>query len=111
MAYDSDPTSLDPHEQLASATLQLSHLLFDPLVRFRKDMSHEPRLAKSWEQIDPRTTRFHLRDGVRFQSGRTLSGEGRRLDVQPAEAQPRLQGAVRAFHRGEGGRSADGRSR
>jgi peptide/nickel transport system substrate-binding protein len=73
MAYDSDPTSLDPHEQLASATLQLSHILFDPLVRFRKDMSHEPRLAKSWEQIDPRTTRFHLRDGVRFQSGRTLS--------------------------------------
>ena len=34
MAYDADPTSLDPHEQLASATLQLSHLVFDPLVRF-----------------------------------------------------------------------------
>ena len=28
MAYDSDPTSLDPHEQLSGATLQLSHLLF-----------------------------------------------------------------------------------
>ena len=39
MAYDADPTSLDPHEQLASATLQLSHLVFDPLVRFRQDMS------------------------------------------------------------------------
>jgi peptide/nickel transport system substrate-binding protein len=75
MAYDADPTSLDPHEQLASATLQLSHLLFDPLVRFRKDMSHEPRLAKSWEKIDERTTRFHLRDGVRFHSGRTLTAE------------------------------------
>ena len=34
MAYDSDPTSLDPHEQLSGATLQLSHLLFDPLIRF-----------------------------------------------------------------------------
>jgi peptide/nickel transport system substrate-binding protein len=75
MAYDADPTSLDPHEQLASATLQLSHLLFDPLVRFRKDLSHEPRLAKSWEAIDARTTRFNLRDGVRFHSGRTLSAE------------------------------------
>ncbi len=37
MAYDADPTSLDPHEQLASSTLQLSHLIFDPLVRFRQD--------------------------------------------------------------------------
>ena len=73
MAYDSDPTSLDPHEQLSGATLQLSHLLFDPLIRFRQDLTLEPRLAKSWEKIDERTTRFHLREGVKFQSGRTLS--------------------------------------
>ena len=39
MAYDADPTSLDPHEQLASATLQLSHLTFDPLLRFRQDLT------------------------------------------------------------------------
>ncbi|MGB3020832.1 MAG: ABC transporter substrate-binding protein [Methyloceanibacter sp.] len=73
MAYDADPTSLDPHEQLASATLQFSHLVFDPLLRFRKDLTLEPRLATSWEKIDDRTTRFHLRQGVRFHSGRTLS--------------------------------------
>jgi len=75
MAYDADPTSLDPHEQLASATLQLSHLVFDPLVRFRQDLSLEPRLAKSWEQIDDRTTRFHLRDDVTFHSGRKFGAE------------------------------------
>ncbi|HVQ11539.1 MAG TPA: ABC transporter substrate-binding protein, partial [Methyloceanibacter sp.] len=65
MAYDSDPTSLDPHEQLSGATLQLSHLLFDPLIRFRQDLSIEPRLAKSFEKIDERTIRFHLREGVK----------------------------------------------
>src|SRR5512134_1607035 len=75
MAYDSEPTSLDPHEQLSGATLQLSHLLFDPLIRFRQDLSIEPRLAKSYEQIDERTMRFHLREGVKFQSGRTLSAK------------------------------------
>jgi peptide/nickel transport system substrate-binding protein len=73
MAYDSDPTSLDPHEQLSGATLQMSHLLFDPLIRFRQDLSIEPRLAKSYEKIDERTTRFHLREGVKFQSGRALT--------------------------------------
>jgi peptide/nickel transport system substrate-binding protein len=75
MAYDADPTSLDPHEQLASATLQLSHLVFDPLVRFRQDLSLEPRLATRWEQIDERTTRFHLRDDVTFHSGRKMTAD------------------------------------
>jgi peptide/nickel transport system substrate-binding protein len=26
MAYDADPVSMDPHEQLAGGTLQLSHI-------------------------------------------------------------------------------------
>jgi len=75
MAYDADPASLDPHEQLSGATLQLSHLVFDPLVRFRQDLTLEPRLAKSWEQIDDRTTRFHLRDDVKFHSGRKMTAD------------------------------------
>ena len=75
MAYDADPASLDPHEQLSGATLQLSHLVFDPLVRFRQDLTLEPRLAKSWEQIDDRTTRFHLRDDVKFHSGRMMTAD------------------------------------
>lgn len=69
MAYDADPVSLDPHEQLSGGTLQLSHMLFDPLVRWDKDMSFEPRLAEKWEQIDDTTMRFHLRKGVKFHSG------------------------------------------
>jgi peptide/nickel transport system substrate-binding protein len=47
MAYDADPTSLDPHEQLASATLQLSHLTFDPLLRFRQDLTSRHCLSRS----------------------------------------------------------------
>jgi peptide/nickel transport system substrate-binding protein len=75
MAYDADPASLDSHEQLSGATLQLSHLVFDPLVRFRQDLTLEPRLAKSWERIDAHTTRFHLRDDVLFHSGREMTAE------------------------------------
>jgi len=69
MAYDADPVSMDPHEQLSGATLQLSHMVFDPLVRWNKEMKFDPRLAESWERIDPYTVRFHLRKGVRFHSG------------------------------------------
>ena len=38
MAYDADPVSLDPHEQLSGGTLQVSHMLFDPLVRWTAEM-------------------------------------------------------------------------
>lgn len=73
VAYDADPVSLDPHEQLSGGTLQFSHMAFDPLLRWTQDLDFEPRLAESWEQIDATTTRFHLRDGVTFHSGNTLS--------------------------------------
>ena len=64
VAYDADPVSLDPHEQLSGGTLQLSHMVFDPLVRWTQDLQFEPRLAESWEQIDGTTMRFKLRSGV-----------------------------------------------
>jgi len=75
MALDADPTSLDPHVQLSGGMLQYSHICFDPLVRWAKDGSFEPRLAVSWEQIDPLTTRFHLREGVKFHSGNAFTAK------------------------------------
>ncbi len=73
MAYDADPVSLDPHEQLSGGTLQLSHLIFDPLVRWTRDLSFEPRLATAWERVDAETVRFTLRQGVLFHSGREMT--------------------------------------
>ncbi|EKO3409605.1 ABC transporter substrate-binding protein [Vibrio fluvialis] len=75
VAYDADPVSLDPHEQLSGGTLQLSHMVFDPLVRYTQDLDFEPRLAKSWERLDDKTVRFHLREGVKFHSGNTMSAD------------------------------------
>ncbi|MBL1379238.1 ABC transporter substrate-binding protein [Zobellella iuensis] len=75
IAYDSDPTSMDPHEQLSGQTLEMSHLLFDPLVRWTKDFDFEPRLAEKWERLDEETMRFHLRKGVKFHSGNELTAD------------------------------------
>ncbi|RRJ84316.1 ABC transporter substrate-binding protein [Aestuariirhabdus litorea] len=73
MAYDADPVSMDPHEQLSGGTLQYSHMVFDPLVRWTKDLGMEPRLAEKWERIDDRTVRFFLRKGVKFHSGNSMT--------------------------------------
>ncbi len=75
VAYDADPVSLDPHEQLSGGTMQLSHMVFDPLIRFTQDMKFEPRLAQSWERVDNETMRFSLRKGVKFHSGNELTAD------------------------------------
>lgn len=75
VALDADPESLDIHEQLSGGILQFSHMAFDPLVRFTKDMKFEGRLAESWEQLDPKTIRFHLRKGVKFHSGNPFTAD------------------------------------
>ncbi len=73
MAYDADPVTLDIHEQLSGGILQLSHMSFDPLLRWTKDLGFEPRLAESWERVDDKTMRFKLREGVKFHSGNELT--------------------------------------
>jgi peptide/nickel transport system substrate-binding protein len=75
LAMDADPVSLDPHVQLSGGMLQYSHMVFDPLVRWAKDGSFEPRLATSWEMVNPTTTRFHLREGVTFHSGNPFTAD------------------------------------
>ncbi|CBV42469.1 ABC transporter substrate-binding protein [Halomonas elongata] len=75
MAYDADPVSLDIHEQLSGGILQLSHMTFDPLVRWTKDLEIEPRLATDWERVDDTTLRMNLREGVEFHSGNAFTAE------------------------------------
>ncbi len=75
VAYDADPVSLDPMEQLSGATLQMAHLVFDPLVRTNSKLEFVPRLAESWEQVSPTVTRFKLRQGVKFHSGNPMTAD------------------------------------
>lgn len=75
VAYDADPVSLDPHEQLSGGTLQMSHMVFDPLVRYTQGLDFESRLAESWDRVDETTFRFVLRKGVKFHSGNELTAD------------------------------------
>ncbi|SDE71995.1 ABC transporter substrate-binding protein [Rhodospira trueperi] len=97
MAYDADPVSLDPQEQLSGGTLQFSHMVFDPLVRFTKELEFEPRLAESWEQIDDRTMRFHLREGVTFHSGNPFTAEDVVFTMERMKQSPDFKGLFEPF--------------
>lgn len=97
VAYDADPVSLDPHEQLSGGTLQLSHMVFDPLLRWTQDLQFEARLADSWEQIDPTTTRFHLRDGVTFHSGNPMTAADVEWTFDRLKESPDFKGIFSLF--------------
>ena len=73
MAFNDIPATLDIHEQLSESVLQLSHISFDPLIRWTKELSFEPRLATSFERLNETTVRFNLRKGDKFHSGNTMT--------------------------------------
>ncbi|QIE45093.1 ABC transporter substrate-binding protein [Pseudohalocynthiibacter aestuariivivens] len=91
-AYDADPVSLDPHEQLSGGTLQLSHMVFDPLVRWNKDLGFDARLAESWERVDDTTMRFKLREGVTFHSGNPMTAADVVWTIDRLKSSPDFKG-------------------
>ncbi|MGY0216036.1 ABC transporter substrate-binding protein [Endozoicomonadaceae bacterium StTr2] len=97
IAYDADPVSLDPHEQLSGATLQMSHLVFDPLIRWNKDHSFEPRLAEKWQRVDDRKVRFHLRKGVKFHSGNPLTAKDVKWTFERLKSSPDFKAVFEPF--------------
>lgn len=91
-AYDADPVSLDPHEQLSGGTLQLSHMVFDPLVRWNKEHGFDARLAESWERVDETTMRFKLREGVKFHSGNEMTAADVVYTIERLKKSPDFKG-------------------
>lgn len=88
MAFDADPVSLDPHEQLSESTLQFSHLVFDPLIRWKQNGQFEPRLATKWQRLDAQTMRFYLRQDVTFSNGNPFSAKDVVYTIQRLKRSP-----------------------
>lgn len=97
MAYDADPVTLDIHEQLSGGVLQLSHMSFDPLIRWTKDLAFEPRLATSYERLNPTTVRFNLRKGVKFHSGNTMTATDFKWTFNRLKESPDFKGIFANF--------------
>src|ERR1017187_689405 len=70
---ESSPTSLDPRVGTDAQSEHIDGLLFDGLVARDANFHFTPALAESWEQPDPLTLVFHLRDGVRFHDGHPMT--------------------------------------
>ncbi len=54
----------------------------ETLVTVTPDMKMEGQLADSWENIDPVTWKFHIRQGVKFQDGTPLTPEAVKASME-----------------------------
>jgi len=70
---ESMPTNLDPRIGTDGQSERIDGLLFDSLVELDTHRIPHGDLAEKWEMPDPRTYVFHLRSGVKFHDGRTLT--------------------------------------
>src|SRR5580658_3032636 len=70
---ESAPVNLDPRIGTDAWSQHLHDLIFGSLVAHDANMNIVPDLAESWETPDPQTYTFHLRRGVKFHNGVTLT--------------------------------------
>ncbi|WP_254063477.1 ABC transporter substrate-binding protein [Granulicella sp. S190] len=75
MIIESSPNNLDLRVGADAQSERVGGLIFDALVKKDEHYELQPWLATSWEQPDPLTWVFHLRNGVRFHDGRPVEAE------------------------------------
>ena len=75
VAIAQDIGALDIRKEGSAASFSLLRHIYEPLVWFDDSMQLYPLLAESWEQVDPTTMRFKLRQGVTFHNGDPFNAE------------------------------------
>jgi peptide/nickel transport system substrate-binding protein len=70
---DSSPANLDPRIGTDGQSEHIDELIFDGLVTHDANFHFTPALAEAWDQPDPQTLVFHLREGIHFHDGRPLT--------------------------------------
>lgn len=74
MAWKQDATGLDPHKQTAFSSIRLLELIYEPLVRFDKNLTIVPAVATSWEfTSDAKQLTFKLNPNAKFQDGKPVT--------------------------------------
>lgn len=70
-----DIYGLDPHSMTDSFSINFLQHIYEPLVRYNRDLKIEPALAESWEVIEPNLVRYRLRQGVKFHDGADFTAD------------------------------------
>jgi len=83
-----DPQTMDPHALALLYHSRIAFQVYDSLVGRDEQFRPEPQLALSWSQVDARTWRFKLRQGVVFHDGTPFTVDDAAFSVQRALTPP-----------------------
>lgn len=75
IGVDVDAGTLDPRLARDTTAYRTVNLIYDGLVQLSPGLEPIPNLAERWENPDPTTWIFHLRDGVKFHDGQPLTAD------------------------------------
>jgi len=64
-----DPVSLDPHTETTAPGAWVYYNILEPLIYLDEKMTIQPKLATSYEVMNPTKVRFKLRPNVKFHDG------------------------------------------
>lgn len=70
-----DPVNFEPHQWGGYSSIAFQGSIYDGLLEYDEKGQIRGALAEKWEQPDPLTYVFHLRQGVKFQDGTAFDAE------------------------------------
>lgn len=73
IALDKEPATMDPRMAVDAVSWKVVQLLYNGLLKKDHSSRLVPDLAENWEMPDEKTYIFHLRKGVKFHDGTTLT--------------------------------------
>jgi peptide/nickel transport system substrate-binding protein len=86
MAYPHELVTMDPQAHADAVTAHVLSAVYESLVRFEPGQPVKPGLADRWTTPDESTWRIHVRDGVRFHDGGSLTPEDVVRSIERARA-------------------------
>jgi len=73
MIIESSPTNLDPRVGIDAQSERIDALIFDDLLDRDEHLNVKSALAERWEVPNPLMYVFHIRHGVKFHDGSSLT--------------------------------------
>lgn len=86
--WETDLKTLDPNERFEFVSDTFAMNVFDPLVRYDRQMAFTPGLATTWEIRDGSVWRFRLREGVTFHDGSPFTAGDVAFSIERLRAHP-----------------------
>jgi len=92
---DGEPNNLSPIIASSRVTFTVLDQVNGFLARYDKDFNISPALATSWDAVDDKTLRFHLRTGVKFHNGEEMTADDVKFSIE-AHLDPAQGSGIRA---------------